>query len=151
MKSILEFIQQSKDIPFQEIFQDIIKKIKDKFGYDLSYMKLKVTDTPIYINGKINKDMDPDLFGGCWTKKKIIYINKNPKRVIKRYKANMSEIDFVNLIIAHELGHELWNNHNVRNNNIPKDFNTVYLDTVKPEKMEAERFCEYFAYQVTKL
>ena len=148
--SLLES-NQINNIPFDEIFKNIIKKIKNNFGYDLSYMKLQISEIPVYNDGRPNKKMNPDEFGGSWTKNKTIYINKNPSRVIKYWKLKISEIEFINLIIAHELGHELWKNHNMRNNNIPKKFNTVYLDTVKPEKMEEERFCEYFAYQITNL
>jgi len=129
--SLLES-NQINNIPFDEIFKNTIEKIKNNFGYDLSYMKLQISEIPVYNDGRPNKKMNPDEFGGSWTKNKIIYINKHPSRVIKYWKLKISEIEFINLIIAHELGHELWKNHNMRNNNIPKKFNTAYLDTVKP-------------------
>lgn len=134
---------------FYNIFQDIISKIKTKFGYDLSHMKIVLTEIPVYNDGRVNKDMNPHEFGGCWTKHKTIYINKNVKDVIKFWKLNMPEETFVRIITAHELGHELYKNFNISHKHIPpKDFTTPYLVTVKPEKYKEEAFCEYFAHQI---
>ena len=151
MTSILNYLNENTEntLDLVGIFQEIIRKIKSKFGYDLSYIKLQISEIPVYNDGRPNKKMNPDEFGGSWTKNKTIYINKNIPRVIKYWKLKMSEETFARIIISHELGHELYKNFNISHNHIPpKDFTTPYLKTVIPEKYKEEAFCEYFAHQI---
>jgi predicted SprT family Zn-dependent metalloprotease len=105
-------------------------------------------------------------YGGCWTSKKIIYINPyaiNAYCYICKLDINDVTIEefhrFMRFLIAHELAHGVWEYYS---NKKFKDsilesaksdkFNTEYLDWVRENnstKLEEETFCEYMADSIT--
>lgn len=75
--------------------------------------------------------------------------------VMRRYGVDGDVMAFTRAIIAHELAHELWNN--VVDEGFKQDilaraknenFNTIYLKTVRQNKLDEETFCEYIAKMV---
>ena len=154
---LTESIRYTSPILIQKIFKDVIDKYKSKYGFNLSYMKLVISEVPVFNNGKPNKDMKPEESGGSWTKLKKIYINPDVDSVMKHYKVTCSKTDYITIIIAHELAHEIWNN--VCNEYFKKiilvkarkeDFHTVYLDSLDKsyKKYKEEVFCEYLANSI---
>ena len=140
-------------------FEDIKDQIKELFGYDVSYMKLIISNKPVYNNGKPNIEMNPLKYGGCWTQNKIIQIadHQHLKKVMKYYKIEkeMSVLNFSRHLMVHELSHEIYNNiltNNEKNKYQQKlkNFRTVYTDTVSPQKLDSEKFCEYIAVSLMK-
>lgn len=139
---------------------NIIKgQIKELFGYDISYMKLIISNIPVYNNGKINTKMNPLQYGGCWTQNQIVQIanHNHLKKVMKYYNIEneMSVLNFSRHLMIHELSHEIYNNilTNDEKNNFKtklKNFRTVYTDTVSSEKLDSEKFCEYIAVTLMK-
>lgn len=133
----------------------VIQKYKKDFNIDLSYMKM-VYGGPHYNNGKPCNDLKPEESGGSWTKKKIVYINKDMQSVMDYYKIkNQSLEHFTRIIMAHELAHEVYNNiatesfkNKIVNEAKSKKFHTVYLDHVKENKLTEETFCEYMAHLI---
>lgn len=131
-----------------------------KEGFDLSNMKAKFSDTPVYNNGKkVPADvMDPNSFGGSWTNKGIVYINPNRKGPMEYYGNNVTKDpeEFSRLIMAHELAHEIYRNHaddaykdKIRKAIKDEGFTTDYLDNgVSQDKMDEEGFAEYMANMV---
>lgn len=163
MLSIYPLYEETRfSINYQLIFNKVVQKIKDRLNFDLSYMSFKITDRPVFNNGKINHEMDPKEFGGSWTKKRIIYLNNDPESVMRHYRKrnnfNQKEvIEFVEMIIAHELSHEIYSN--LASDEFKKKiitaaknekFTTEYLVTVPERKYDEEIFCEYLANKILK-
>jgi hypothetical protein len=120
-------------------------------------MKLKINSQPVYNNGKPCHELKQEEFGGSWTKLKYIQINPNIEDVMKFYKIKDSKDVFNKIIIAHELAHEIYNNvcdiwfkRLIKVKVRREAFHTVYLDHVKPNKLEEETFCEYLAHEIVK-
>lgn len=138
-------------------FNQLKEDIKKLFGFDVSYMKLKISNQPLYNNGNPNYDIDPLLYGGCWTKNKFIQVATldHLKKVMIKYKIeNKMSIDiFFKYLIVHELSHEIYENilTTTQKNyykSLLKNFKTEYIETVKPNKLEVEKFCEYIASKI---
>lgn len=100
-------------------FQNIIKKIKDTWGFDLSYMKMGTTE-------------DNSKLPGKWTPGKIYIGWYKPTHMMK-----------------HELGHEVYEKHltpeqRTKYKKELQNFTTPYLKEFEPEHEPVERFAEYF-------
>ena len=143
------------------MINDVLSAYKQKFGYDLSYMKFKVDSQPVYTNGEPCYEYDEDECAGDWTSLGWIRLNPDMKSVMARYGVDWhgsDDIDqFTKLIIAHELAHEVWNNiaddqfkEDVLDEARMQSFSTKYLDTVNPSILDMETFCEYLAHQVVQ-
>ena len=130
---------------------EIVDAIKNKFGIDLGYMHMVPSTTAVYNNGKPNKDIPLNQFGGSWTKNKKIYVNPDLKPVMDYYGiSDISEDDFRRKIISHELGHEIYRNKSDKRLKKEilekaKNLKTKYLDTVSKDKYKEELFAEYIA------
>ena len=149
----------SKNI--KDLFDEVVSKYKDIFGFDLSYMTFKVDRQPVYTNGEPCYEYDEDECAGDWTSLGWIRLNPDMKSVIDRYGVDWHGSDdikeFTKIIIAHELAHEVWNNiaddqfkEDVLNEARMQSFSTTYLDSVKPSRLDEETFCEYLAHQVVQ-
>ena len=144
-----------------KIINEVLFAYKQKFGFDLSYMKFKVDSQPVYTNGEPCYEYDENECAGDWTSLGWIRLNPDMKSVIDRYGITWHGSDdieeFTKIIIAHELAYEVWNKiadddfkNDILNNARNSSFNTKYLDTVKPNKLNEETFCEYLAHEVVQ-
>ena len=144
---------------YEEDIDFVLKRYKDLFGFDLSYMAFKVDSQPVYTNSEPCYEYAEDECAGDWTELGWIRLNPDMKSVMDKYGVAWHGSDdveeFTRIIIAHELAHELWNNvvgedfkRSVLDKARLENFNTVYLKTVKPSKLREETFCEYMANAV---
>lgn len=140
-----------------DIYNKVIKKILKLYNWNLSYMTLELSNKCINNDGTINKDMDTNSRGGNWTKFKVIYLATYDHfdNVMKYYDVKMDKLKFIELLISHELGHEIYRNiltnkeKEYFTNLIKKEnFTSVYLKHVKPDKLQEESFCEYLASKI---
>lgn len=140
---------------YEEDIDFVLKRYKDLFGFNLSYMRFKVDSQPVHIDGSPCRELDPDECAGDWTKLGWIRLNPDMPSVMRRYGVDGDVQEFTRTIIAHELAHELWNN--VVDEDFKQDilvraknenFNTIYLKTVRQNKLDEETFCEYIAKMV---
>lgn len=154
---------QSKAASAKSDFAEVVKAYKDRYGMDLSHMRMQLTTHPRYTNGKWNRNMPDDVSGGSWGKNSVVYINRNPGSVVRRWGLDMSPADFRRLIIAHELAHELFNKPTDASRRLIRrmlrrakreKFTTVYLDSYGPDtekrRLRNETFAEYMAAQLSK-
>lgn len=143
----------------KNLFDEVVSQYNALFGIDLSYMKFKVDTQPVYTNGEPCYEYDVDECAGDWTSLGWIRLNPDMKSVIDRYGVDWHGSDdleeFTKIIIAHELAHEVWNNiadddfkDDILNNARSSLFSTEYIDTVKPNKLDEETFCEYLAHEI---
>lgn len=136
---------------------DIVKAYKDKYDIDLSHMKSKWSKKPRFNNGKVNKDLPIESYGGSWAKNNTIYLNPDLKPVLEYYGLDEDEDSLRKTIIAHELAHEVYNKSAVRDfikqqldEAKSKKFTTKYLEHVPDNKLDEETFCEYLADGINK-
>ena len=145
----------------KNLFDEVISKYKNIFGFDLSYMAFKVDRQPVYTNGEPCYEYDEDECAGDWTSLGWIRLNPDMRSVMDRYGVAWHGSDdieeFTKIIIAHELAHEVWNNiaddqfkEDVLDEAKMQSFSTKYLDTVNPSVLDMETFCEYLAHQVVQ-
>ena len=129
-----------------------------KFGIDLSYMKLKVSRNNEYTDGSPCFDFKQDEWAGTHTNLGYIIVNPDIDLTMKHYNYQGSLDDFINVIIAHELAHEIWQNDDIMSvyekqqillDAIDQNFTTSYLETVRDEVRSKETFCEYMAKLIT--
>lgn len=147
-----KIVKDEKNVSDDPTFRSIIAAYKSKFGFDLSGYRLVLTKTPRYTNGK-PAHFPLERFGGCWTKKGIVYLNSNLGPVIKFYKLkNTSVQDLKKTLLAHELAHGIYNDFadaafKDKYLGIAKrmSFTTPYLEHVKASKLREETFCEFLA------
>lgn len=148
------------------ILDDILSIYSKKYGLTIKDVKIELSEQPRYTNGKICNN--PEVFksyGGCWTSKKIIYINPY---AINAYcyicKLDINNVDltefhsFMRTLIAHELAHGVWEYYSdkkfrdsILESAKSNKFNTDYLDWVRknnPDKLQEETFCEYMANSI---
>ena len=154
---LMESINNSNIDLIKKNFKYCINTYKQVYNFDLSYMKLKISSQPVYNNGKQCHELKQEESGGCWTKLKYIQINPNIEDVMEFYKIKDPKDVFNKIIIAHELAHEIYNNvcdkwfkRLIKVKARREAFHTVYLDHVKPNKIEEETFCEYLANSIVK-
>ena len=144
---------------YEHEIKDVLDAYMSIYGLDLSYMRFKVSPRPVYTNGKLCLDKDPDECAGDWTELGWIRLNPDMKSVMDKYGVAWHGSDdveeFTRIIIAHELAHELWNGvvgedfkRSVLDKARRKNFSTAYLKTIKPSKLREETFCEYMANAV---
>lgn len=134
------------------LIKRIINAYREKYNTDLSYMKFEDSPVAYFNNGKrVGADFNLP-FGGSWTKKKKIYLNENMEDPMKAFNIKEDKDTFTSRIIAHELAHELYNNHasdllkqEIAKRIKDKKFTTPYLKTVKGDKLNEEAFAEYVA------
>ena len=149
-----EIIKNEKDISDDPVFRMVISRYKGMFNFDLSNFRLRSTSTPRYNNGHPAK-FPLNQFGGCYTKKGIIYINSDLKPVIKFYGVKVSEQKLKETLIAHELAHHVYQEladdqfkKTILEQAKSENFTTEYLDHVSTNKMTEETFCEYLASKI---
>ena len=135
------------------LFESIKLKFK-KQGWDISYMKLRISNKCINTNGKIINTMNPNSCAGSWTTSKIIYLGDDDHliKVQNYYNVSINLNKFKRLIIAHELAHEVWTNILTNQEKdqfiqLTSNFTTPYIDSLDPNysKLNEEKFCEYIA------
>lgn len=136
-----------------ELLNKLIASYKDKYNYDLSHMKLELSDQPTFSNGK-PATIPLDQWGGNWVNDGRILINKNLEPVAKFYKFKGSIADLKKRLIAHELAHEIEAKladkkfkQKIINQANKEKFTTEYLDTLDRDQkqFDKELFCEYLA------
>lgn len=154
-KAHYDIVKDEKNISDDKSFQDIIKRYKHLFGFDLSKFRLVSTKTPRYRNGK-PADIPLNEFGGCYTELGVVYINSDLKPVMKFYGVKTTEEDLKKVLIAHELGHAVYREFSdsafrkkILDAAKSDNFTTEYLEHVKQEKLTEETFCEYIAAIIT--
>jgi len=144
-------------------FEKIISKIKKQYGWNLSYMKIQITNVCMFNDNTVDYKRNPKECAGSWTKEKLIHIgDKNHlQSVMKYYGLNTSSNNlnkFIKSIIAHELMHEVYRNilsdkekAFYKKHISSLNFTTEYLDTVtNPDSYDEESFCEYIATELTQ-
>lgn len=147
------------------VWNDIIKKYKKQYGYDLSYMNFELSSVAKFNNGKNAPDIPTEQWGACHTRLKIIYINPQFRKALKFYtgRKTLSSVDefmqYVSNLIAHELAHEIYEQHatdtfkdtiasNIRKENFDTSYLRKYKKEINTEKYQIEQFCEYLAYHI---
>lgn len=147
-------------------FDAIVKAYKDRYGIDLSHMKMKWSKHPVYNNGKRSYELTDDETGGSWVNDGTVRINPNMSPVMKRFGIEgMTQAEFRRRLIAHELAHEVWHNQSRKakvrrliSDSLAKarkkNFTTPYLDTYPEDtpkrKFDSELFAEYMSDQLNK-
>lgn len=149
------------------VLKDTSDRYNSKYGLKIKDVKIELSEQPRYTNGKIcNNPEVMKSYGGCWTSKKIIYINPyaiNAYCYICKVDIESVTIEefhkFMKFLIAHELAHGVWeyySNKKLRDSILESaksdKFNTEYLDWVRDNnsvKLEEETFCEYMADSIT--
>ena len=149
------------------VLRDTLAMYNSKYELNIKDVKIELSEQPRYTNGKICDN--PEVmksYGGCWTSKKIIYINPyaiNAYCYICKVDIESVTIEefhkFMKFLIAHELAHGVWeyySNKKLRDSILESaksdKFNTEYLDWVRDNnsaKLEEETFCEYMADSIT--
>jgi len=147
-------------------FDKIVQIYRDRYGVDLSHMRMKWSKHPVYIDGSRSYDFDDDETGGSWVDDGTVRINPNMGPVMKRFGIDgMTQAEFRRRLIAHELAHEVWHNQSRKakvkrliRGSLAKareeNFTTPYLDTYPPDtpkkKFDSELFAEYMSDQLNK-
>ena len=146
-------IANKKDKQMETEFTKVKDSIKANFGFDVTYLKMIISDKLYYSNGKENTEMDPLLSAGNWMKNHTIRIatKEHILKVINRYQVSDLGYDkFIKIIIGHECSHEIWKNilsESERRKWTAKllDFETAYTKT---NDTPEERFCEYIGHNI---
>lgn len=150
----------------KDCYKMVVIAIKHLFKVDLSYIKLVVSPEPHTTDGKVNKKMSSEEYGGSYCYNNKIYINPNYKLVWDHYKLlyNDNKTDITKWyvqIISHELGHAL---HREHPESIPLDYikqanvDSSYLDLYKhgekyykgEDKYFSEKVAEWISKEVMK-
>ena len=136
-------------------FDWAINRYRQKYDIDLSYIDLRIDETPYYNNGEPDTDMDPRESAGSWTDKGFVHINPNIDEVMKYYGVTSSVDEFNKQIIGHELAHEIYRNiadkffiDEILKQAKDENFHTIYLDHVPQHKLKEEMFCEYMGKSI---
>lgn len=103
-----------KDI--EQLFAEVVDIYRKHLAYDLSYMKVIVTDKPALTQDGKPADMlfDEKTCGGVHTWLGFDTFNINYRAVMKYHGFEITpekEKEFIILIHAHELGHEVYQKH----------------------------------------
>ena len=147
-------------------FDDIVRAYKDRYGVDLSHMRMKWSKHPVYIDGRRSYELDDDETGGSWVRDGTVRITPKMGPVMKRFGIEgMTQAEFRRRIIAHELAHEVWHNQ-AEKKRVRKlildslkqarkeKFTTPYLDTYPADtpkrKFDSELFAEWMSHQLNK-
>ena len=149
------------------VLRDTLAMYNSKYELNIKDVKIELSEQPRHTDGSISNDSETlKAYAGCWTSKKIIYINPyavNAYCYICKLDINDVTIEefhrFMKFLIAHELAHGVWeyySNKKFRDSILESaksdKFNTEYLDWVRENnstKLEEETFCEYMADSIT--
>ncbi len=139
-------------------FDKVVKAYRDRYGIDLSHMRMRWSKHPVYTNGSRSHDFEDDETGGSWRNDSSIAINPDMKSVMERFGiTGQTQAEFRRRIIAHELAHEVWRKKKAKElirvmlEKAKEDnFTTPYLQTVPDRKMDEETFAEYMSDQLNK-
>ena len=149
------------------VLGDTLAMYNSKYELKIKDVKIELSEQPRHTDGSISNDPETlKAYAGCWTSKKIIYINPyavNAYCYICKLDINDVTIEefhrFMRFLIAHELAHGVWeyySNKKFRDSILESaksdKFNTEYLDWVRENnsaKLEEETFCEYMADSIT--
>jgi len=149
------------------VLRDTLDKYNKKYELNIKDVKVELSEQPRYTDGRVcNNPETLKAYGGCWTSKKIIYINPhaiNAYCYICKLDVENVSIDefhkFMKFLIAHELAHGVWQYYcdekfkeDILQTAKDSDFSTDYLKFVKehnPNKLEEETFCEYMADSIS--
>jgi hypothetical protein len=149
------------------VLKDTSDRYNSKYGLKIKDVKIELSEQPRHTDGSISNNSDTlKAYAGCWTSKKIIYINPYAINaycyICKEDIENVSIEEFhrfMKFLIAHELAHGVWEYYSdkkFRDNILASaksdKFNTEYLDWVRENnssKLEEETFCEYMADSIT--
>lgn len=145
-------------------FYNVLQKFKEYLGINLSHMQLKLSKMPYNKDGTISKEFDPYDSAGSHTNKGFIVINPDIKTVMKKYekidKISLNNFwKFVEFVMAHELVHELLDNHKdaevvqkLSKEAIDTGYTTAYTESIEkdkyPDKYKQEVICEYIAGKI---
>lgn len=149
------------------VLGDTLAMYNSKYELKIKDVKIELSEQPRYNNGKICDN--PEImksYGGCWTSKKIIYINPyaiNAYCYICKVDIESVTVEefhrFMKFLIAHELAHGVWEYYcnkkfkdSILESAKSDKFNTEYLNWVRennPDKLDEETFCEYMAASIT--
>lgn len=140
-----------------ELVKYILEKYKDKYNVDMSDVEFIEDPIPRYTDGTPVGSEFKLPAGGSWTKNKKIYLAPDLKPAMAQFNVQEDEDKFRKRIIAHELGHEFYNNHAdkklkkaIFKEILKKKFSTAYLDEVPEDKKEEEAFAEYLADSIVE-
>lgn len=138
-------------------FDRIVQAYKDRYGVDLSHMRMKWSKHPVYNDGRRSYDFADDETGGSWVDDGTIRINPNMGAVKRRWGLGGTTAELRRTIMAHELAHEVYRKGKARvlvkkmlANAKKENFSTPYLETVPDRKKDEETFAEYMAAQLNK-
>ena len=149
------------------VLGDTLAMYNSKYELKIKDVKIELSEQPRHTDGSVSDNPDTlKAYAGCWTSKKIIYINPyaiNAYCYICKIDINDVTIEefhrFMKFLIAHELAHGVWEYYSSKKfrdsilESAKSDkFNTEYLDWVRknnPAKLEEETFCEYMADSIT--
>ena len=147
----------------ESVLGDTIAGYNGQYKLKIKDVKIELSEQPRHTDGSVSDNPDTlKAYAGCWTSKKIIYINPHAinaycyicKKDIKN--VTIEEFHkFMKFLIAHELAHGVWEYYSdkkfkdsILQSAKSEKFNTPYLDWVRknaPAKLEEETFCEYMA------
>lgn len=137
-------------------FDDIVGLYKDRYGIDLSHVRMKWSKHPRYRNGKRSFEFPDDESAGSHGPG-IVWINPDQRSVMKRFGVEGKVKDFRRLIMAHELAHEVDTVLHKRRfvkkmlaEARKANFNSAYLDTVSAHKFDKELFAEWMAKKLSE-
>ena len=88
---LMESINNSNIDLIKKNFKWCINAYKQVYNFDLSYMKLKIDQQPVYNNGKPCHELKQEESGGSWTKLKYIQIgtrgrtNKTTRKLLRNW------------------------------------------------------------------
>lgn len=140
-----------------ELIKQVLEKYKDKYDVDMSDVEFIEDPIPRYTDGTPVGSEFKLPAGGSWTKNKKIYLAPDLKPAMSHFNIQEDEDKFRKRIIAHELGHEFYNNHAnkklkkaILKEILKKKFSTAYLDEVPENKKDEEAFAEYLADSIVE-
>lgn len=141
-------------------FDHVVKEFKDRYGIDLSHVKMRWSKHPRYNNGKISHEFKDDETGGSHGHvgdESVVWINPNMRPVMNRFGVSGKVKDFRRWLMAHELAHEI--DSTMKKNDFvgkvlreakEKNYTSAYLKTVPERKFDKELFAEYMAHLLSK-
>ena len=151
MKSISVFLHP-KETDILKITNNIKNIFKQKYGWNVDHVKLVICNKCRDEKGNIDNSRDHNECGGSYIPGTIFIGDlEHQKQVRRYYNMRMQDRKFLNLIIAHELAHEVYEKLLNKKDKeyydemlIQAGFTTPYLQKLK-KITPVERFAEYIA------
>lgn len=149
------------------VLGDTLAMYNSKYELKIKDVRVELSEQPRHTDGSISDNPDTlKAYAGCWTSKKIIYINPyaiNAYCYICKVDIESVTVEefhrFMKFLIAHELAHGVWEYYcnkkfkdSILESAKSDKFNTEYLNWVRennPDKLDEETFCEYMAASIT--